>query len=583
MNLEELEALFANAPGDITIHEQDGLNSCTSRDFGVLVEFAQACRMPLIDLVTDAGNAVALVANNGCRSAPPFPSIAGDIYLGDGKPLKGQPCGVHLAPYFAFTNWPVMPRHNLVGLKIRKKGEILPSCPELHRESPCLADRTEEEVRHLLNIDSRCAVVFLGNVLKIAWSPRAGEPFKFISVRDAQHREANRIVQVKGEGGGTKTLKMFDEWMRLRQRREYNDVRFAPGENESSLLNLFTGFPIDPTVGDWSVLRGHLQNVVCGGNPEQFEWFMTYVAHMFQVPGDKPPSAIVIRGKKGTGKSIIVDFLQRLMPAYFCKVADGKRALSNFNAEYETALAVAMEEAFWAGDPVGESVLKDMITSPYQRVERKGADAYMARSYTRVFMLSNERWVVPATFDERRFAVFDCGDQYRGNIAYFKAMAEQMDAGGLEAMMFDLLNFKPKHGWDVLRTPPVTAGLREQMIDSLRGVDRFMFELAKNGGYECDACDEGGVQLDEKHGTSVSMTNMRVAVRDWLSDAYPGRKAATVDVIERAVREWFDAAISKRKAQKNSVRWIDFPPLAESWQHIRRTKGVDLGREATVH
>ena len=59
-------------------------------------------------------------------------------------------------------------------------------------------------------------------------------------------------------------------------------------------------------------------------------------------------------------------------------------------------------------------------------IERKGIDAYMAKSHLRVFMTSNERWVVPATGDERRYAVFDCSNEYQGNHAYFQAMADQM-------------------------------------------------------------------------------------------------------------------------------------------------------------
>jgi hypothetical protein len=246
-------------------------------------------------------------------------------------------------------------------------------------------------------------------------------------------------------------------------------------------------------------------------------------------------------------------------------------------------LFVLMEEAVWAGDQTSESVLKDMISSPTQRIERKGVDAYMAPSYFRTVLISNAEWVVPATCDERRFAIFKCGDQHRGDIAYFKAMAEQMNNGGKAAMLFDLLNYEPKEGWDVLRTPPATPGLQEQKVASLRGIDRFMYELLSSGSYECDNCEEGGIFLEEDHPTSKSITDVRAGARDYLVDNYPGRKAATVDLIDRAVREWCDANVVNRRYNKNAVRWVEFPPLSEIREHVRRTKGIELPVPEIVH
>ena len=101
-------------------------------------------------------------------------------------------------------------------------------------------------------------------------------------------------------------------------------------------------------------------------------------------------------------------------------------------------------------------------------------------------------------------------------------MAEQMDNGGLAAMLYDLLTFEPAAGWDILKTAPVTSGLKEQVIESLRGIDRFMYELLAAGMYECDDVLDGGIFLSEHCGTSISMKELRTAARDYLTDNYPG-------------------------------------------------------------
>ena len=66
------------------------------------------------------------------------------------------------------------------------------------------------------------------------------------------------------------------------------------------------------------------------------------------------------------------------------------------------------EEAFWAGDKQAEGKLKLLITSKLHMIERKGYEPYMVGNYARIYITSNNDWVVPATVDERRFAIFEC-------------------------------------------------------------------------------------------------------------------------------------------------------------------------------
>ena len=81
-----------------------------------------------------------------------------------------------------------------------------------------------------------------------------------------------------------------------------------------------------------------------------------------------------------------------------------------------------------------------------------------------VIMASNESWVVPASGRERRFCVLDVSDAHARDTAYFGAIWQQLDHGGYEAMLYDLLrhdlsNFN-------VRKAPQTAALRDQIIHS---------------------------------------------------------------------------------------------------------------------
>lgn len=447
-----------------------------------------------------------------------------------------------------------------------------------------LKGRSEAERFHLQDLNERCAVSVLGSTARIIWQPDPAKPPKFLSSKDAREMEATRIVTLKGENGGTTKLKMFNEWFEWAGRRQYDEIRFAPGSDDPNIYNLFAGWDVEPSHdGNWSILRGHIENVICSGDEQLFAWFMTWLAHMFQHPAEKIPVAVVIRGKKGTGKSIVFDFIQQLMSGYFTKIADGKRALGNFNSQYETTLLLLMEEAFWAGDQSKESILKDMITSSTQRIERKGIEPYVAPNYMRVAMISNERWVVPASHDERRYAFLDCSDQRRGDGGYFKDMVSQMEAGGLAAMLHDLLNYEPANGWDVLFKAPTSAGLQEQVIESLRGADRFMYEIFCSGMYECDACDERGIFLNEKDEAHVLMKDLRAAARDYMADHFPGQRAADYNLLERTAREWFGAKTVKVQGKQNANKVVIFPSLVECREHASRVKNVKVPGSETAH
>ena len=77
-----------------------------------------------------------------------------------------------------------------------------------------------------------------------------------------------------------------------------------------------------------------------------------------------------------------------------------------------------------------------------------------------ILLASNEKWVVPAGQDERRYFILDVSRSRVSDKAYFNKLWGQLENGGYEAMLYDLLArdiSKFEH-----RYAPVTSGLMEQ-------------------------------------------------------------------------------------------------------------------------
>ncbi|NPD68927.1 hypothetical protein HN018_02845 [Lichenicola cladoniae] len=124
-------------------------------------------------------------------------------------------------------------------------------------------------------------------------------------------------------------------------------------------------------------------------------------------------------------------------------------------------------------------MLKSLITEPYLTVEAKFQNAIQSPNYLHVMMASNEEWVVPASQDARRFFVLEVSEKMKNDHAYFGAIAAQMEAGGYEAMLHDLLALDLT-GFNV-RAVPVTEGLQRQRKLSLPTTEAWWQDCLDRG------------------------------------------------------------------------------------------------------
>jgi hypothetical protein len=113
-------------------------------------------------------------------------------------------------------------------------------------------------------------------------------------------------------------------------------------------------------------------------------------------------------------------------------------------------------------------------------VEFKNVEAIRIKNLIRTLMTSNEGWVVPADLGERRFAAFDVNKAICNNHPYFAAIHEELNNGGYEALLYQVL-----HEVDVskvnLRDVPKTEALLDQKIESLTPEQSWWFDLLSSG------------------------------------------------------------------------------------------------------
>jgi hypothetical protein len=187
-------------------------------------------------------------------------------------------------------------------------------------------------------------------------------------------------------------------------------------------------------------------------------------------------------------------------------------------------------------------------------------------------MASNDEWIAPASWDERRYAVFDVSPDRIGDKPYFDALNAELKAGGLAAMLHDLLaldlgDWRP---WDTI---PKTKALAHQKDLSLPPEEAWLLGVLEAGEIPGERpqgfgpyCRPSKWRLGKEGGLFEDMQGYSLALR-----------AMTPQKLGRFLGKWL-----KRYQAAAGQRGWRFPPLADlraKWEakHGPRdwTEGVD--------
>ena len=315
------------------------------------------------------------------------------------------------------------------------------------------------------------------------------------------HREFTIPGPTNSRTGRRSPIPIATVWLDSPFKRKYRTVEFAPPPRKvpSDTYNLFRGLAVEPNdTGDCSLFLDHLRTNVCQDDEAAYAWTLGWFAQLIQAPAYKPGTCLALRGKQGVGKSKVGEVIKRLLGPYHFTASSPHQVTGHFNAHLRNCLLLQAEEAFWAGDVKAEGVLKDLITSDTLRIEFKGKDILTVRNCIRLLVTSNADWVVPVDFDDRRFTVIDVGEKRKKDFEYFKAMDEQLAAGGYGK----LLGVLQSHTYDerALRGNLDTGAGREQKLHSLTDLERWLVDVATEGVLPGDGFALGETICSTLHG-----------------------------------------------------------------------------------
>lgn len=283
-------------------------------------------------------------------------------------------------------------------------------------------------------------------------------------------------------------------WLQESRRNTVDGVIFDPSENsqivernDRKYLNLWEGFGVEVREGSWELTKKHILVVLCNSDSVKYNYVIKWLAWAVQNPHKRAEVALVFKGEKGAGKSFLFTQMKKVFGAHGMAISNPSRLTGRFNSHLRGLSFLFCDEVYYPGNKEVEGIIKAIITEEFIDIESKYREAESIKNRLHIAMCTNNEWVIPATKDERRYFIEQIDNRYAKGQAsdhernlYFTALWGEMESGGREAMLYDLLHMDLT-GWHPREDIPETSELVRQREMSMNSLNQAVKQMLDDG------------------------------------------------------------------------------------------------------
>jgi hypothetical protein len=448
----------------------------------------------------------------------------------------------------------------------------------------------------LFEMNEKHAVLPIGGKTRVAtWGEDPEFPghqtiIRFATFFDfrALHDKYRHTILVEGHA---KEVPLGSWWIGHPHRRQYdNGLRFMPQRDDdvvNGTLNLWRGFAVAARkpegksgASGCKLFLDHGLKIICNGSEEHYDYLIKREAFIAQKRTRSEIAVGLQTETEGTGKGFWCRGLNHLYGNHAMEVQNSTHVIGKHNTHLETLLKLTADEALFAPDPHHRNALYNIITEDTITIEPKFVDAYSARNYNNIDVISNASHFVPVSGSARRFFIPTVSSDRANDHAYFGKIRAELHDGGYEALLYHLLHEIDLRDFNV-RAVPKTAALAEQAAYSRKGVDLLVEIACHDAVVPCQNGSRAGVSLCPDVERSYQPVRHGF---DWYIDHHPDHdlsRLGSLKVKRRLAKEWNCLTGSAAReyvdgVQKHVVRW---PALAE----LRAKFEAKYGKQQWTH
>lgn len=296
-------------------------------------------------------------------------------------------------------------------------------------------------------------------------------------------------IQSGFTGLGGAPVSFSTKWCDDVNHRLYRTMDFIPFNKENpvcdkNVFNLFEGFHEDiygEPMTDEVIQKKitpylDLVNALTG---EGADYFHRFIAQIFQNPSKKVPICIVMKGKQGVGKNIVLDAIGNMLnPRHYITSSKPNDFFGEHAEGYFRKLLVNLNEAEGKDTFDFEGKMKSFISEDTITINPKNVRPTQISNHARTIVTTNKPNPIPIDVrsKDRRYVVFQSTDEYLTKSSKFWSelyrhlrKPEVMSALYQWFMKFDLKDF------DWIKRRPITKAYMD-MCSLYSPVEALFFE-----------------------------------------------------------------------------------------------------------
>ena len=292
------------------------------------------------------------------------------------------------------------------------------------------------------------------------------------------------------------------------------DITFY-SENKAD-FSFYQGLKYDHERNDELIemFNNHILNIWCKGNKELYEYIQSWFATIYQNPLGRAYTALVLKGKEGSGKNAITDAWCELLAGYAnSNVSDIDSIVGKFNSSVENKKLLVCNEMDSAemNSTAVFNRLKKLITENSVDIQTKNVSVRDGvQNVSNFIFISNESNPIKISSSDRRYCVLTPSEEVIGNRRYFNTLyGFMMDRNKnykkdfMEALSYYYMNYEVKINLlDIPETVEriIAKEANKSAIELF--VDEYCVELSGDGLRPDDAFDYYNIFASKNNCTS---------------------------------------------------------------------------------
>jgi len=271
----------------------------------------------------------------------------------------------------------------------------------------------------------------------------------------------------------------ISSWRQYPGIRSYETMDLLPPPLvcSATTYNMWKGWQIDRVEGGSELMfLEHIQKLI--PDVDESLWFVAWLAHIIQRPGNKTGICPMLIGRQGAGKGFLIEqMIKGLMGAYFFYSNDPANDLfGRFNEGLNRKLFVNIDD-FNVGDmKINCEKFKSLITAVDVGYEGKNQKKVGNTNCTNFLISTNKSDPGKIDADDRRFAVIECSAELVGDFKYFEELDAYWSQPENRWAVFDFLMNADLSKVDLKRQRPIKSELYKDI--KLSSADRELLFLA---------------------------------------------------------------------------------------------------------